>query len=154
LTMMVLSRMFTKPSMTSHIYLLPTISSSALQILIFSRQYGKKNAFPISTVIAHVNKHQNNHKRWDELDIQAQINILADHQADAIYWKSPCQTTSLFPTCWVPGTCAALYHDNFQQVTSRGIPDYIGRAKHTPVMKQYLIQRSHEARVVTNHGTT
>jgi hypothetical protein len=80
-------------------------------------------------------------KSWDELDRRAKINVLADQQADAIY-KKPTRRTGLFPS-WIPGTRAALFHGE-QQVT-KGIPLYIRDAAHTPVMKEYLIRRSHEA---------
>jgi hypothetical protein len=48
----------------------------------------------------------------------------------------------LFPT-WIPGTCAALFHDE-RQVT-KGIPAYIREAAHMQPLKEYLIQRSKEA---------
>jgi hypothetical protein len=98
-------------------------------------------ALPIRTEIVHVKGHQDQHKPWDELYIRAKIDVVADRQADAIYRKSPGRT-GLFPT-WVPGTRAALFHGN-KQVT-KGIPDYIRDAIHTPKMKQYLIRRSKEA---------
>jgi hypothetical protein len=74
---------------------------------------------------------------WQELDLCEKINVLADQQANAIY-KKPQGRTGLFPT-WIPGTRAALFHGE-QQVT-KGIPDYIRDAAHTPALKEYLISR-------------
>jgi hypothetical protein len=90
---------------------------------------------PIKVEIFHVKAHQDQDKHWSELDPYAQINILVDKQADAIYQKHPDQI-GLFPT-WVPGTRAPLFHGD-QQVT-HNIPSYIREAKHTPEMRQYLI---------------
>jgi hypothetical protein len=98
-------------------------------------------ALPITTNIFHVKSHQDRQKPFAELTPDAQINVLADHQAEAIYTKRP-HRTGLFPT-WVPGTRAALFHGQ-HQVTTR-IPDYIRTAKHAPTMKDYLIRRSQEA---------
>jgi hypothetical protein len=103
------------------------------------------HALPVSTIIAHVKGHQDNKKSWDELDMHAQITVLADGKADEIYSESPVQT-GLFLT-WVLGTGAALFHNNDAQVI-KGIPEYIWDAKHTLEMKQCLIQRSH---TVTGH---
>ena len=91
---------------------------------------------PIATDIFHVKSHQDKTKPFDELTPDAQINVLADRQAAAIYTLAP-HRTGLFPT-WVPGTCAALFHGP-HQVTTR-IPEYIRLAKHTPPMKAYLIR--------------
>jgi hypothetical protein len=79
-----------------------------------------------------------------ELDlVQAKITVLADKQADKIYWKQP-RRTGLFPN-WIPGTCAALLFHGDQQVT-KGIPVYdIRDAAHMPAMKEYLIRCSKEA---------
>jgi hypothetical protein len=99
-------------------------------------------ALPVPTIIEHVKGHQDTTKCWDKLDIRAQINVLADRQADAIYRKPPGRT-GLFPT-WVPGTGAALFHNDAQ--VTKGIPEYIREAKHTPEMKRHLIQRSQTAR--------
>jgi hypothetical protein len=90
---------------------------------------------PISTEIYHVKGHQDQQKHWSELDPCAQINVLADRQANAIYQKSPGQT-GLFPT-WVTGTRAALFHGN-KEVT-KTIPSYIREAKHAPEMRKYII---------------
>ena len=96
---------------------------------------------PIKTEIFHVKSHQDKHKPFEELTFDAQINVLADRQAAAIYSK-PLHRTGLFPT-WVPGTCAALFHGQHQ--VTKGIPDYIRIAKNAPEMKQYLIGRSQKA---------
>jgi hypothetical protein len=96
---------------------------------------------PIQTTIFHVKAHQDQHKAWEELDKYAQINVLADKQADKIYGKTSGQTRP-FPT-WVPGTLAALFDSNMQM--TKDIPSYIRDAKHTSNMKQYLIRRSTEA---------
>jgi len=93
-------------------------------------------ALPIPVEIFHVKAHQDRDKHWSELDPCAQINILADRHADAIYRKHP-DRTGLFPT-WIPGTRTALFHGD-RQVT-HDIPLYIREAKHTPDMRQYLIQ--------------
>ena len=98
-------------------------------------------ALPILTDIFHVKGHQDRHKEWDDLDIYAKINVLADQQAEAIYRKPP-RRTGIFPT-WVPGTRAALFHGDMQ--VTKGIPQYIRDAKNTPEMKKYLIRRSKEA---------
>jgi hypothetical protein len=58
-------------------------------------------ALPFPIDIFHVKGHQDNNKHWSELDPSAQINVLADRQANAIYQKLP-DRTGLFPT-WVPG---------------------------------------------------
>jgi hypothetical protein len=89
-----------------------------------------KAPLPVRTEIAHVKGHQDRHKQWDELDIRAQMNMLADRQADAIsYRKSPLDG----PVSFRPG-----YRGIVGQVT-KGIPAYIRDAKHTPVMKEYLL---------------
>jgi hypothetical protein len=98
-------------------------------------------AIPITTDIFHVKSHQDKKTPYADLTPDAQINVLADRQAEAIYTKAP-HRTGLFPT-WVPGTRAALFHGP-HQVTTR-IPEYIRIAKHAPDMKEYLIRRSHEA---------
>jgi hypothetical protein len=90
---------------------------------------------PIDIEVFHVKAHQDRTKRWDELDPYAQINVLADEQAEKIYHKDPANT-GIFPM-WVPGTRAALYHDD-RQVT-KSIDKYICNAKHTPTMKKNLI---------------
>jgi hypothetical protein len=46
-------------------------------------------ALPIPIDIFHIERHQDNNKHWLKLDPSAQINILADRQADAIYQKLP-----------------------------------------------------------------
>jgi hypothetical protein len=69
---------------------------------------------PIPVDIFHVRAHQDRDKHWSELDPCAQINVLADRQANAIHQKHPDQT-GLFPT-WVLGTRAALFHGD-RQVT-------------------------------------
>jgi hypothetical protein len=94
-----------------------------------------RRTLPIDIKVFHVKAHQDRNKRWDELDPYAQINVLADEQAEKIYRKDPANT-GIFPM-WVPGTQAALYHDN-QQVT-KSIDNYIRDAKHMPTMKKYLI---------------
>ena len=96
---------------------------------------------PIPTDIYHMKGHQDQHKAWEELNESAQINVLANWQANAIHVKSP-TTTGIFPN-WVSGTHAALFHGN-RQVTSSN-PAYIHEAKHAPEMKQYLIQQLTEA---------
>jgi hypothetical protein len=73
----------------------------------------------ITNFIFHVKGHQDQDKQWSELDPCAQMKVLADRQANAIYQKLP-EHTGLFPT-WVPGTCAALFHDD-RQVT---LPTYV-----------------------------
>ena len=95
---------------------------------------------PLPTEIFHVKSHQDKNKKWDELNNFAQINVLADRQANEIYSIRP-RLTGLFPT-WVPGTRAALFHGNSQ--VTKSIPEYIREAKHTPDMKRYLIRRSKE----------
>jgi hypothetical protein len=70
------------------------------------------------------------------------INILADEQAAKIYGKAK-DCAGLFPT-WIPGTQAALFHDDSKQIT-KSIPAYIRDAKHTPEMQKHLIRRSKEA---------
>jgi hypothetical protein len=105
------------------------------------------DALPITTNIFHVKSHQDQVKPFEELTPDAQINVLADRQADAIYNKRP-HRTGLFPT-WIPGTRAALFHGP-HQVTTR-IPNYIRTATHAPNLKDYLIRRSHEA---TGRDTT
>jgi hypothetical protein len=96
---------------------------------------------PIPTEVFHVKGHQDRHKQWTELDPFAQINVLADQQAEHIHRKSP-ESTGEFPP-WVPGTCAALFHGDRQVTTN--IPSYIREAKHAPEMRKYLIRRSKEA---------
>ena len=78
-------------------------------------------ALPIPVDIFHVKSHQDLQKPIEELSPPAQINVLADHHADAIYHLSP-MATGLFPT-WVPGTRAALFH-NQHQVT-KDYPHYL-----------------------------
>jgi hypothetical protein len=64
------------------------------------------NALPaITTNIFHVKSHQEQAKPFEELTPDAQINVLADHQADAIYNKCP-HCTGFFPT-WIPDTHTA-----------------------------------------------
>jgi hypothetical protein len=46
-------------------------------------------ALPITTNIFHVKSHQDQQKPFAELTPDAQINVLADHQAEAIYTKRP-----------------------------------------------------------------
>jgi hypothetical protein len=82
-----------------------------------------------------VKSHKDQQKPFEGLTPDAQINVLADHQAEAIYTKQPYRTC-LLPT-WVPGTRAALFHGQYQ-ITTR-IPEYIRTAKHAPAMKDYLI---------------
>jgi hypothetical protein len=96
---------------------------------------------PISTDIFHVKAHQDQTKSWAELNGTAKIKVLADKQAAKIYGKAK-DRTGLFPT-WIPGTQAALFHDD-KQVT-KSISAYIRDAKHTPEMRKYLIRRSKEA---------
>jgi hypothetical protein len=91
---------------------------------------------PIPVDIFHVRVHQDKDKLWSDLDPCAQINVLADRQADAIYRKPPDQT-GLFITAWVPGTHAALFHGNRQ--VKHDISSYIDEAKHTPAIQRYLI---------------
>jgi hypothetical protein len=98
-------------------------------------------ALPIQIKVFHINGHQDRTKRWEELNAYAQINVLADEQADKIYRKDPGQT-SIFPT-WVTGTRAALFQDD-RQVT-KGVDKYIWDAKHTPALRQYHIRHSHTA---------
>jgi hypothetical protein len=58
------------------------------------------------------------------------------------YTEKQKKQTGLFPT-WIPGTQAALFHDD-KQIT-KSILAYICDAKHTPEMWKYLIRRSKEA---------
>jgi hypothetical protein len=96
---------------------------------------------PIPVDIFHVKSHQDLLKPFEDLPPPAQINVLADHHADAIYQLSP-NHTGLFPT-WVPGTRAALFH-NQHQVT-KDYPQYLRTAAHAPDMQSYLVRRSKEA---------
>jgi hypothetical protein len=96
------------------------------------------NVLPIPVVIAHVKGHHDNHNRWEELDIPAQINILADRQANAIYRTSPGRT-GLFPT-WVPAP-VWLFSVTMLKSLRASLTTY---AMHTPAMKQYLIRHSCE----------
>jgi hypothetical protein len=96
---------------------------------------------PIPVNIFHVKSHQDRHKTYDELTFDAQINVLANQHADTVHMTPPYRT-GLFPT-WIPGTRATLFHNN-QQIMSN-IPEYIQLACHTPPMKEYLIQHSHDA---------
>jgi hypothetical protein len=97
---------------------------------------------PIDVSIYHVKGHQDRMKHWSELDPSAQINVLADRNAEALYRRPPTRI-GLFPS-WVSGTRAALFHGD-RQVT-KTVPEYIREAKHAPAMQQYLIRRSKEAR--------
>jgi hypothetical protein len=76
---------------------------------------------PIQIEVFHVKGHQDHTKRWEELNAYAQINVLADEQAEKIYRKTPGQT-GIFPT-WVTGTRAALFQED-RQVT-KGVDKYI-----------------------------
>jgi hypothetical protein len=96
---------------------------------------------PITTNIIHVKSHQDLIKPFEELTFEAQINILAVRQAEAIYSK-PIHRTGLFPS-WVPGTTAALFHGQHQ--ITKSIPAHIRIAKNAPALKNYLIRRSNEA---------
>jgi hypothetical protein len=116
----------------------PTYDLLSPDFDILQAIHTKLTELPIPTDIAHIKGHQDRTKSWDELDLKAKINVLADRQANAIY-KKPLWRTGLFPS-WIPGTRAALFHGK-QQVT-KGIPAYIQDAAHTPVMKEYLIRRS------------
>jgi hypothetical protein len=78
-------------------------------------------ALPIQIKVFHVKGHQARTKRWEELNVHAQINVLADEQADKIYQKDPGHT-GIFPT-WVTGTRAALFQDD-RQVT-KGVDKHI-----------------------------
>jgi hypothetical protein len=98
-------------------------------------------ALPIQVEVFHVKSHQDRTKQWEDLNAHAQINVLADEQAERIYHKDP-GNTGIFPT-WVTGTRAALFHDN-RHIT-KGVDKYIRDAKHTPAMRQYHIRRSHTA---------
>jgi hypothetical protein len=98
-------------------------------------------AMPIAVDIFHVKSHQDRQKPYEELTPYAQINIHADHHAETIHEDAP-HLTGLFPT-WIPGTRAALFKGK-QQVT-KDLPTYIRHAKHTPIMREYLIQRSQTA---------
>jgi hypothetical protein len=99
------------------------------------------DALPVTNIF-HVKSHQDLIKPFEELTPNAQINILADCQANAIYTKCP-HHTGLFPT-WIPGTHAALFHGPHHQVATR-IPNYVRTATHAPHLKDYLICQSHEA---------
>jgi hypothetical protein len=96
---------------------------------------------PIQVKVFHVKGHQDRTNRWEELNAYAQINELADEQAEGIYQKDPGHI-GIFPT-WVSGTHAALFQDD-RQVT-KGVAKYIQDAKHTPAMHQYHIRHSHTA---------
>jgi hypothetical protein len=98
------------------------------------------SGFPIQTAICHVKSHQDRKKPYAQLSHDAQINVLADANAEKIYDKRQSQT-GLFPS-WIPGTRAALYRGPHQ--VSKDIPDYLRTAVHAPEMKAYLIRRSHE----------
>jgi hypothetical protein len=82
--------------------------------LIYEMRPGTTVVLPISIAIFHVKGHQDEDKHWSEIDSCAQINILADRQANAIFRELP-DHTGLFPT-WVPGTCTTLFHGDRQQV--------------------------------------
>jgi hypothetical protein len=99
------------------------------------------HTLPIVTNIFHVKSHQDKIKSFEELTFEAQINVLADRQAESIYSK-PIHHTGLFPT-WVPGTHAALFHGHHQ--ITKSIPDHIHITKNAPAMKKYLLRRSNEA---------
>jgi hypothetical protein len=107
-------------------------SISSARTSLFTTDSNDTQALPIRTEIAHVKGHQDRHKQWDELDIRAQINVIADRQANDIYRKPPGRT-GVFPTWVPPGTRAALFHR--QQQVIKGIPAYIRDAEHTPAMK-------------------
>jgi hypothetical protein len=96
----------------------------------------KLNEVPSWPAIAHVKGHQDRTKflLWHEFDLRLKINMLADQQADNIYWKQP-RRTGLFPT-WIPGTRAALLFHGEQQVTKGIHPAYIRDAAHTTPMKE------------------
>ena len=96
---------------------------------------------PMPVDIFHVKSHQDQQKPFDELHPHAQINVLADHHANAIYAIPP-HSTGLFPT-WVPGTRAALFHQHHQ--VTKDYPNYLRIAAHAPAMKNYLINRSQTA---------
>jgi hypothetical protein len=97
---------------------------------------------PIKVNIFHVKSHQDRLKPYDKLTPYAQINVLADHHADATH-DAPPPTTGLFPT-WIPGTRAALFHG--QQQVTKDITTYICTAKHAPFLKEYLIECSQDKR--------
>jgi hypothetical protein len=85
---------------------------------------------PIDVSVYHVKGHQDRTKHWTELDPSAQINVLADRHAEALYRRPPARI-GLFPP-WVSGTRAALFHGD-RQVT-KTVPEYIREAKHAPAM--------------------
>jgi hypothetical protein len=95
---------------------------------------------PINIDIFHVKSHQDRRQPYDTLTPFAQINILADHHADALH-DIPPPLTGLFPT-WIPGTRASLFHG--QQQVTKDIPTYLRAAKHAPILKQYLIDHSQD----------
>jgi hypothetical protein len=92
-------------------------------------------ALPMPINIFHVKSHQDKDKPIAELPPEAQINVLADHHAEAIYHIPP-PNTGLFPT-WIPGTRTALFHGHSQ--VTKDYPTYICNATHAPAMKEYLI---------------
>jgi hypothetical protein len=96
---------------------------------------------PMAVDIFHVKSHQDQQKPIEDLHPHAQINVHADHHADAIYAIPP-PSTGLFPS-WVPGTRAALFHKQSQ--ITKDLPNYLRAAAHAPAMKKYLVHRSQTA---------
>ena len=94
---------------------------------------------PLKVDIFHIKSHQDKHKPYAELTFDAQINVLANRHATAIHTTTLDRSLSHLD----PGhLCCTL--PRLTQITNN-IPDYIHLVCHTPAMKDYLIQCSHNA---------
>ena len=96
-----------------------------------------RKRLPLRTKSTHVSGHQDKHKRYDELDRQSQLNVLADELATSALRQHQCQTRppESFPAC------TAYLHTTQGCITCKD-RDALLWAATAPQMESYL-QRRH-----------
>ena len=97
-----------------------------------------KDTLPIKSTVRWVKGHQDRHKEWDQLSIEAKVNVLADRECDAVYQRQS-QQSGIFPTR-INGTKAVLLHKGLP--VTKKLESYVRIAATAPRHRAHLIKKS------------
>jgi hypothetical protein len=95
---------------------------------------------PLTSTIRWVKGHQDQHKEWDKLSVEAKANIVANDECKQVYCR-PVQESGMFPQ-WINGACASLLHNG--RLITKCLEEYICIVATEPRHRQHLIKKSDE----------
>jgi hypothetical protein len=98
----------------------------------------KIEALPIAARVNWVKGHQDCHKLWSKLSLEAQVNCIADNVCTEMHHRHPCDVGQL--PDWIHGTKAALMHKG--KLVSKKQDAYVTTGATAPRLHKRLIAKS------------